>query len=555
MIKQLSDEVIKKIAAGQVIESPFSVVKELLENSLDAKATEIIVELVEGGFDNITFYDNGIGMDQKDLLKCFLFHTTSKIETEEDLFTLKSFGFRGEALHSICLVSDVSISSVPKEEAFGSEVVITKGTLEIVKPYGGRKGTLIQVSNLFENIPVRKKFKNNSKKEVQQILELITSYALIFPNVSFSLSHNGKNIFQSPSMPNLGDRISDVLGASFISQCLQINSNERSFNFQMFVSKPQFCSLSKTHQYLFVNDRLVKSETISKAIKDAYGKLIEDRMYPPFLILLKIDSNLIDVNVHPKKEVINFWNNDVLYSAFHDSVKHSLSEENLDYSADAGYYPTANSHLFSTLKDSGHWDPRVVSLDSDEILQVFNTYLIYSEKNDLVVIDQHAAHESVLFEEFSEKFSAKSSSREQHKFEDPLVLDLSSVRIKVLEENLEVLENLGFEIALFGKGTVKVTSSPSLFQKHDLNILLCELLDELRTGGKVSKLDSQTKRTLEFLACRSAVKSGDPLALDQRQNLVKKLSESKQYLTCPHGRPTKIILTRRELDKMFRRLK
>ena len=544
-IRVLSQDIISKIAAGEVVERPANVVKELLENSLDSGASEIRVSVSEN---KIVVSDNGEGMSKEDLRTCFLPHSTSKIYELSDLENIATLGFRGEALSSICAVSRVTISSRTKRDTYGSRITVTEGVLDKEAKLGMKVGTEVAVEDLYFNTPARKKFLKNEKTEFSCIQKTVSAIALAYPSVKFNFSHNGKTVFILSKCTKLGDRIREVLGDYFLANLIEIKLENRYFSASGFIGHPNISSLAKENQHLFVNSRPVENESISRGIRMAFGKLLDKRKFPALVINMQIAPSLVDPNVHPRKEKIAFWDEKFVEEVFTTETHNVLQKSNLTFVYDTGSEAGAALEMFLSLKDSVKaWDINIRS-SSNEILQVDKTYLTCVVDQGLLLVDQHAAHESILFEEYLGGLKNSKNNSQIHVFIKPKIIDLKGAEIEDLDGFLALLTGLGIEAENFGGNSCRVLSVPKMLKDHNLNILLKELAEMGLTG-----MDTQTEKTIEFLACRSAVKAGDYLDPDERKRLIEKLLESNSYLTCPHGRPTKVLIPLSKLRDLFLR--
>lgn len=564
IIHRLDEDLIPKIAAGEVVESTASIVKELVENSLDAGATLLTMDIENGGLTKIKITDNGIGMDPPDVENCWLPHTTSKISNQDDLLAIKTLGFRGEALSSISAVAHLSLKSRATFQDSGTQITIDGGTFISSKKVGMNVGTTIEVSDIFYNIPARKKFLKSPQTESKKILDVIVSYALAYPQVKFKFSRDGKSVLDLSNPDDLFSRVYKIVGDELFVNLIPFEKSFERFSINGFISKPQSSTYSKSDQHLFVNNRAVSNETVSRAIKDAYGKLLEHKAFPPFILYLKVQPDLVDVNIHPRKEEISFWNDSVIYDTLTDFFKDFLEHQDLTFVKDSyedvfAETKKASEYPFLKLKDSvDKWSLKSYeSIPEDSILQIDNTYLITTTKEGAILVDQHAAHESILYEEYLAELYKTLQQKEIVTLGEPSVISLSLSLSQSLEEYLETLESLGFSITPFGQNTFKIDAVPAMFKTHNLQKLIQELLLELQDSrnGKLNNIDEKSRKTIAFLSCRGAVKAGEKLTLEERRNIIKKLETSKNIYTCPHGRPVKIILTNRELARLFKRIK
>ncbi len=555
-INTLSPELIAKIAAGEVVERPASVIKELVENALDAGADQIDIELEEAGTKKIRVRDNGKGMHYDDLLLCYLPHTTSKISTDNDLISIRSFGFRGEALSSIAAVGFMTIKSRLKDQEFGHSLELNNGENITCKKIGMPIGTEIMVESLFHSTPARKKFMKDSKTELRIITEIITQVAIAFPAIGITLSHKNsllkKEIILSvPAGQSLQNRIQSVLGQYLSEFLIPIQYESRYGSVTGYISKPQAAQQSKYHQYFYVNTRSVHDAALAKVLTESYGPLLEPRAHPPFVLYLTLPYESVDVNIHPRKEEVAFAYRYEIQNLISEAVAETLSKHNLIYTQNSRAIdmdPYTADFLKNTITP---WNVKTIA--EGEVLQIHNLYLLAQTEKGLLLIDQHAAHERILFEQFKEAFAQTRESQIVFELPEPLVFELSVKDTMVLDEHTETFKKIGFDIEAFGKNTFKLSVIPEIFKTRNLVQLIIEVLHDIHEGRGIKTIDRETERTLSYLACRSAIKAGDALESIEQKKLVDKLLLSDGLYTCPHGRPTHIEVSLREIDKMFKR--
>ncbi len=550
-INILSKALIAKIAAGEVVERPASAVKELIENALDAEATHIDIELEEAGIKKIVVRDNGKGMSREDLLLSFEPHTTSKISNDDDLASIASFGFRGEALASIAAVSLMTIRSREPNAEFGTLIELINGDLKNEENTGMPVGTEITVESLFNSTPARKKFLKDTKVELRYCVEIVSRFALGFPNVGFSLTHNGSTIFHIAPHFLDKDRIQQILGKTLADHLVPLSHETRYGSVKGFIAKPQAAEEFKNHQYIFINTRCVSDAHISRVIKDTYASLLEPRAYPPFILYITLPHESVDVNIHPRKEEVAFRYQYEIHSLIAHAVQDSLSKHNLAY-IENSHNKDMDMHTAYFLKSIvTPWN--VKNINSDEIAQVHNLYLVTATEKGLLLIDQHAAHERILFEQFKEAFEQAKTAMPICEFSQPLLFEVSQGDAIALQEQIPTFQKIGFDIEFFGKNTFTLRAVPEIFKERDHAALIQEVLSDLKLGKGTGKIDRKTEKTLSYLACRSAIKAGDALTQEERKKLVAKLISSPSSYTCPHGRPTHIEVSMNDLDKMFKR--
>lgn len=619
IIKILSENLVNQIAAGEVIERPASVVKELVENSLDAGAKKVVVEIEEAGKKLIRIFDDGQGIAKDDLKLAIQRHATSKITQETDLWKINSLGFRGEALASICSVAKVKIASKYRDSEIGQEIRVEGGKVVSEEAVQMNVGTKIEIEDLFFNTPARKKYLKKDSTELRQITALFNHFALANPEISFVLKHNGKILHDLVEVFDLEARIQDIFGQNTAEAMLPIFYQGPEFKLSGFVGKPVISRSNSQHQYLFVNKRSIQHYLLSNRIKAAFHSMLMEHKKPFFILNIEIDPALIDVNVHPRKIEIRFEDEKSLISIVYHAVKNALDKavlipkgytESQNYMRDS--FPRNNSiksvdlqkkmdfsmgksgnlfgnssamfeskipkipenlqsfESFNERNQKGIIDSEVyhegnegefANQDSrpqiQAIAQIARAYIVAQDQDGLVLVDQHAAHERVRFEELIDQFESQKKSVQR--LLAPVEILLTHEEKTLLEENLEYFENLGFEISDFSEKSFAVYAVPSFFVKEDLEEVINGVLDDLKVGrlndqsGEVSKLQGHREEILTYMSCRSAIKFGQELSLEEMQVLINQMDSLKRPYTCPHGRPTMISLNFQELEKMFGR--
>jgi DNA mismatch repair protein MutL len=561
-IRPLPSSVVAAIAAGETIERPCFVIKELIENSLDAGASSIDIAVKAAGLELIQVTDNGAGISAEDLAIAALKHTTSKINSLADLDSLDSLGFRGEALASIGAVSSLSIRSRPAEYPLGHVIEVNYGQAQEVTPQGLPIGTTVLVKDLFNKIPVRKKFLSKKQTESRLIADIVTQQAISNPKISFNLRHNQRQIISTPADQNLQQRITSLFNLTTAEQLLPISFEHSFISITGFIGTPQLARKQLRHQYLTLNGRPVSHTILAGVIKKAYGSLLEPAMVPWFAIQVTLPSSVFDVNVHPRKEKVAFMDEAQVISLINKAVVASLSKYNSGYryqvpgNADTSLsfhdkqtpLPALHHQLKSAIAP---WSVKKLE-GADQIQQIANTYLVIPDEDNFSVIDQHAAHERILFEQFKEAFKNQNNIKSLELTTSHL-LDLTASDQLLWDENNHSLEKIGFQWESFGGSLVKITHIPPQLKDHKLAEIMPRLLDDIATGQPL-ELTTQTHQTLAYLACRSAIMAGDKLTQDERQNLIIELAKTTNNSTCPHGRPTRISFSKQQLDKLFHRI-
>lgn len=561
-IKTLSSEIVTKIAAGQVVERPASVIKELLENSLDAGATKISVDLIASGKKKITVFDNGCGMEESDLKKSFLPHTTSKISTTDDLIEIKTFGFRGEALSSMAAVARTRIESRIESNIAGQFVEVVNGDIRDSGTIGMSCGTTITVHNLFSSTPARKKFLKADATEMSHNIKVITDAALASPSIGFKLTHNKKVIIDLSENHSMKERMESLLGSHLTENFLPIEKNSDHFQLTGFVGKPQIGTSSKSRQFLFVNGRSVNNKLFSNIIKEVFSTLLEPRAYPAFILFIKLEPNLIDVNITPQKTEVKFVIEKEIRETLKAGIQEVLEQADLTYKNKVGYqkYYEEYGMDFGTAQVlrsvTNGWSVKDVEIEKGaEVLQVHNLYLVTQTKNGLLIVDQHAAHERILYEEYLDAFKKVKNKKQITKLKKKVRLDLPVKEAIELKHKLPEFKAMGFGIKKVNEKAFEVALVPSIFGSRNIGKLITEVLNDSLEFGATKNIDIATHRTVAYLACRTAIKAGDKLTPKERERLIEKIFETDTKYTCPHGRPVEVELDLNSLGKMFKRIK
>ncbi len=586
IIKALDKDIVGKIAAGEVVERPASVVKELLENSLDAGATKILIDVSEGGKSLIRVEDDGTGIAEDDMTILGQRHSTSKLAKAEDLFSINSFGFRGEAISSIAAVSELTIKSRTQNSISGTKLSFIDGD-RTIEPAACPKGTIIEVKNLFYNTPARKKYLKSIERELGEIEDIVTRYALSFPEVFFKLIHNGRTVINSPATADTLSNISNIYGNPVAKALLQVDHVQDGIIVMGSISRPVLTKPNRDSQSIFINRRYIRSRTVMDAIEEAYHTLLMVGRHPLAILSITIPPEEIDVNVHPSKRELKFSHENRVYEAVCSAVKKTLAENELikevelpapkqDVLIAKQEMPKRakeRNSILSTVSEkpeerTSHKDPANYAAPKSEQLmlkeaeplvkkrnlpemsvsgQLLNTYIVAEGENCIYLIDQHAAQERVNYEKFIRQLNSKVETQALLK---PLVLALEPKLHTLVMANLEMLKKLGFEVEDFGTGSIVVKTFPIIIPKQDKRLML-DLLDELEDAR--NKITDEKERLLIMRACKASVKANQHLTMYQITSILADLSEAESPYTCPHGRPVIIRLTKYELEKMFKR--
>ena len=560
-IHQLSSKIIAQIAAGEVVERPASVVKELVENSLDAGATQIKISLQQAGIDSIIVEDNGHGLTPEELELAVQAHTTSKISSLHDLQETLTFGFRGEALHSMAAVGELRIASRPLGASEGMEYATDKKELE---PIGLPFGTRVTLLNLFADVPARRKFLGSHSQELKAVVAVINHLALAHPHVGFRVLHHKKQLLDFPPEQTLAEKFFMITKLA-APQLIPIRYDFTHFHFSGLLGIPQAASTQRHHQYLMINQRPVTMPEISKQIKQIFGRLIEPKHFPVFNLNVQLPPSLVDANVHPRKQVVRFIQPATIQKLLDQVITEALAEFHTqikyEVTASAGWqiadgnsspYLAAESRAGLTQlseqmkKTTSVWKPKVSELK--EILQLDYTYLLVPTSHELLLFDQHAAHERILFEQYCSSFHSQALEIKQVQI--PLILTTQEEML--LEEHQKTLEQIGFSVAKQPTESL-LTSIPTFIDPHRAAAAFSEVLADLNEEKPLTNIFSLAERTLAYLACHSAVQAGEYLAPEQRFELITKLLDTPNHSTCPHGRPTLVKITQHDLERMFKR--
>jgi len=629
MIQILDSNLINKIAAGEVVDRPASVVKELVENSLDAGADFVTVNLKNGGMDLIEVIDNGNGMNKEDARLCVQRHATSKIKDLHDLSNICSFGFRGEALAAISSVSVFSLQTKEKGAISGVSVQVlpvSDGNW-IVADVGCSEGTRIRIENLFYNVPARRKFLKSATTEFSHILNILVEMALVNYNVRFKLVHNGRVVFdyhgnadqhadllrESTRTSKVVDdskwrnRVKTILGNDNFSNMLHFYRESGEMVIQGFVSLPTAVKMNRSSQYLFVNNRPVFNNIINKAIYEGYRNLIPKGNYPMFVIKLDLEPELVDVNVHPRKQEVKFLKQQDVFKTVEVVVREAVGRQqitdnrqqitdnrrqivdNRQYTVDSSRQTTARqfeipqkkqilnqqlnygskkfvaanlNNKISKFNEAMFRDknntPSQESASWRLIEQVKKLYLIVESEQGLILIDQHAAHERILYDKI--KRNVENENRKSQQLLSPLKLELSANEMEIFKNNLEYLQKIGFEIEEFTLNTIIVQGIPQDILNQNIEEIFKGIISDFMAdyGNDLAandvSLEERRNKIISYLACRGAVKAGDSLSFDEQLDLAGKAMNGEIKSTCPHGRPIMTIVSWHEIEKMFKRV-
>ncbi len=552
-IKVLTPQVVSKIAAGEVIERPVSVVKELVENSLDARATEINVEAHGGGIELIKVTDNGTGIPASEVELAFHRYATSKIADLVDLEDISSLGFRGEALPSIAAVAEVEILTRAPSQPIGSYICLRKGDIVARESRARQQGTTVVIRRLFRYLPARLKFLKSAATENSHISYLLNEYALAFPEVRFSLATDKRNNLFTRGDGNLRNVVSQVYGLEVAQRMLEVEEENAFARVNGLVSPPSLNRTNRSYISFFVNRRWIRSPLLTKAAEQAYHGLLMEGRHPLVILNLSLPGREIDINVHPTKAQVKFHHEQVVFATVEKAVGGALGKASMAK-------PIAMPAMI------GHYQQRSLSMVSDKeptfvtplptlilpilhvIGQLSNTYIVAEGPEGLYLIDQHAAHERILYERILAQWSRQEV--EVQGLLEPITMDVNPREEEILKTNKDMLAQFGFDIEPFGDRSYLIRTIPALATSANLDEVMSTLFSNLDSKEDVA---SWEEKIAESLACHSAIRAGQQLSNDEMRELIRQLEQANQPRTCPHGRPIMIQLTSHQLEREFGR--
>ncbi len=628
VINILDSKVYNRISAGEVVERPASVVKELMENAIDAGSKSIVVEIMGGGIKQIKIVDDGCGIMFDDLKKVFLSHATSKISKAEDLENISTLGFRGEALASISAVSQVTLFSKYIKSDVGGKIASSGEKIEEPVEYGTKTGTTIIVDNLFFNTPARLKFLKSEKQEESAITNVISRLIFANPDLSIKYIADGKTIYNS-SLPGLKEKIFNVYGKETVENIVDVKGENGIYKLSGFISKPTFCKANRTYQTLIINGRFVTNFLLSTAVQNAYENFLMKGKFPLFILNLTVPFEEVDVNVHPSKMEVKFRNSNKIFSFIYALVLQTLNDSNFsifyqndnnifaknqnqenssqqqsqtpsqplkevqngfsfgdmkEFSDNLGKINVANptfknddgigvlatsdnswgedNFKYSKSVDFTHINDenRVISAKIEQekfdktisykiIGTIFNTYLAIESNDNFYLFDQHAGHERVLFDKFMKLYDEKKLNSQPLLL--PYIFDVNNIEKTLIDDNLNIFSELGFQVEQFGNNSYKISAVPSILTDINLSNFL---LDAMQNINKISSTNEVIKKHFATCACKAAVKGGQILSDNEITFLLGEILSSKYTLLCPHGRPICVCLTKYEIEKIFKRI-
>ena len=562
----LDDLTINKIAAGEVIERPANVVKELAENAIDAGANKICIEIKNGGKTFIRVTDNGKGILEEDMPLAFERHATSKIRKIEDLEKVYSMGFRGEAVASISSVSKFTMITKTKDDILGHKMVVQGEHVLEREDVGAPQGTTIIVEELFYNTPVRFKFLKQDAAEFRYIKELVQNMALANLNVAFELINDSKTVFRSVGNNSIKDLIYILYGKDLKDNVIDVNYNSGNIEITGVIGNTFIARDNRKDQIFFLNGRNIKNPILTNSTDQAFKGSIGIGKYGFAILNIKMPADYYDVNVHPTKRDVRFKNEDEVYKAVYHAIKSTMlnkeflgdnqieiNSEKEKYVSNELSFVTNNLASNEILKNENETVEEAITRENKRKVEykylgiLLRTYIIVEIKDELYLIDQHAAHERILYEQIKENYKKNIQNNTQMMLV-PQVVNLSHKELQFVNENLEMFKNIGFELEPFGNNSIKVNGIPDLEYKANKNDLFLDILDEMLSNERTQVKDVE-ERFIATVACKAAVKANMDLTRQEVDNLIQRLLKLKNPFTCPHGRPTTIKFSKEELFK------
>jgi len=554
-IRVLAAEVVSKIAAGEVVERPASVVKELIENSLDAGATQIAVEAQGGGVELIKVSDNGTGIPAPELELAFHRYATSKIDNLEDLEKISSLGFRGEALPSIAAVAEVEILTQTSSETIGSYLHLRKGEVLRTENRARPQGTTITVRRLFRYFPARLKFLKSANTENSHIANLVSQYALAFPEVKFNLVLDKRPSLRTTGNGDLREVVGAIYGSEVAQRMLKVEQKDGLAKVGGLTSPPSLARSNRNYLSFFVNRRWVRSPLLTRATEEAYRGLLMDGQHPIAVINISLPTQELDVNIHPAKAQIKFCREQTVFSSVQKAIEEALAKT-----------PIASSKAVPFSVSSGQWQSPRMIMDNEPVFvvaqlptlelpvlrvlgQLANTYIIAEGPDGLYLIDQHAAHERILYDRISAQWAQKEV--EVQGLLQPITIEFSPREEETLRASKEFLAEFGFTIEPFGNRSYLIRAIPALVARANIIEIISVLLDNLANKQSPNPWE---EKIAQSLACHGAIRAGQQLSNEEMRELIKQLEQTKQPRACPHGRPTMIHLSAHQLEKEFGRI-
>lgn len=577
-IKVMDEILANKIAAGEVIEKCVSIVKELVENSIDAKSSNIRVDLINSGVTEIKVTDDGVGMDHDDAVLAFQRHATSKLKSEDDLFKISSLGFRGEALPSIASVSEVSLKTSTGDK--GTYILIKGGKIITNECCEARCGTEIIVRKLFYNTPARLKHLSSLYSELANISDFINKIALSYPDISFILTNDGKTLLNTSGNGNLLKVINNIYGIDITKKMIEINNTDGEYNIYGYISMPEVTKSSRNHMITIVNGRVVRNQEVNKTINDSYHTFKPDDRYPIVVLKIDVDTSLVDVNIHPTKQDVKFGKLEELKELISSTISEELKKirlipkiENKEYDIPINniMVNTINNYEDIDKKPNESYEEITLNLEVKEETPIYKevikeenekvpmmypvglvkgTYIICQNELGMYMIDQHAANERVNYEYY---YYALNNLTESIDMLIPINIELPFNEYIVVKENLNILRNMHFDIEEFGVNSFIIRSHPIWLPKGNEELAIRKIIELIISKEKNFDILKFNDRVAMTVSCKASIKANDNISIDEMQTLINKLRNCKNPYTCPHGRPTIIFYSNYELEKLFKR--
>lgn len=577
-IKVMDEILANKIAAGEVIEKCVSIVKELVENSIDAKSSNIRVDLINSGVTEIKVTDDGVGMDHDDAVLAFQRHATSKLKSEDDLFKISSLGFRGEALPSIASVSEVSLKTSTGDK--GTYILIKGGKIITNESCEARCGTEIIVRKLFYNTPARLKHLSSLYSELANISDFINKIALSYPDISFILTNDGKTLLNTSGNGNLLKVINNIYGIDITKKMIEINNTDGEYNIYGYISMPEVTKSSRNHMITIVNGRVVRNQEVNKTINDSYHTFKPDDRYPIVVLKIDVDTSLVDVNIHPTKQDVKFGKLEELKELISSTISEELKKirlipkiENKEYDIPINniMVNTINNYEDIDEKPNESYEEITLNLEVKEETPIYKevikeenekvpmmypvglvkgTYIICQNELGMYMIDQHAANERINYEYY---YYALSNLTDSIDMLIPINIELPFNEYIVVKENLNILRDMHFDIEEFGVNSFIIRSHPIWLPKGNEELAIRKIIELIISKEKNFDILKFNDRVAMTVSCKASIKANDNISIDEMQTLINKLRNCKNPYTCPHGRPTIIFYSNYELEKLFKR--
>ena len=582
-IKVMSENLANKIAAGEVVEKCASVVKELVENSIDAHATSIRVDLLDGGLSEIKITDDGVGMESEDALLAFQRHATSKLTREDDLFFINTLGFRGEALPSIASVSEVDLITCASD--VGTHIHIKGGKLEINEPSDARKGTVITINNLFFNTPARLKYLKSEQYELSNTVSFIEKLAFSYPEIKFELTNNNKTIVKTSGSNNLHKTIHEIYGLNVSSNMIEVKGSTDDYDMYGYICKPEVLKSNRNHMITIVNGRVVKNNDLNRAINDAYYTYKPDIKFPIVVLKFETDPTLIDVNIHPTKQDIKLAKQEELYKMIVDTIKDKLYKELLipkAIKAEPISLPSTmikndivetkieeqqeKVEIIQTELDFSVKEPEfeyesgtkdvIINQELKELTLypvglALGTYIIAQNEEGVYLIDQHAAQERINYDKYLKALKEEKTTTVAPLF--PINIELNSSDFLTIKDNMDTLVSLGFLIEEFGLNTFIIKEHPTWLKEGYEEESIHKIFDTIISIGNRFDRVKFNEHIAITLACKMSIKANTRISTEAQEEILRELVNTDNPYNCPHGRPTIIKFTIYDLEKMFKR--